>query len=113
MSLTAPQTDLFRYICEYKNTHGVAPSFAEMQKELGIGSKSNVYRLLSCLEERGVIRRLPNRSRAIEIVKDGERDLLVPKLRMALDRIVALSFGATTSPLLEIHELAKEALYGA
>jgi len=70
MSLTQEQARLFEFIrCRIVQGNGVAPSYEEMRAHLGLTSKGGVHRLLSALEERGRIRRLANRARAIEIVQ--------------------------------------------
>ena len=67
--LTAKQQQLLRYIKEHLDRGGVSPSFEEMKEALELKSKSGIHRLISALEERGFIRRLANRARALEIVK--------------------------------------------
>ncbi|MDR4306176.1 transcriptional repressor LexA [Chelatococcus sambhunathii] len=67
--LTRKQYDLLRFIHERLKETGVPPSFEEMKDALGLQSKSGVHRLIMALEERGFIRRLPNRARALEVVK--------------------------------------------
>lgn len=67
--LTQKQLDLLRFIHERLKESGVPPSFEEMKEALGLQSKSGVHRLIMALEERGFIRRLPNRARALEVVK--------------------------------------------
>ena len=67
--LTRKQHELLRYIEAKLGETGVSPSFEEMKDALELRSKSGVHRLISALEERGFIRRLPNRARALEIVK--------------------------------------------
>lgn len=67
--LTAKQQQLLRYIKEHLDRGGVSPSFEEMKEALNLKSKSGIHRLISALEERGFIRRLANRARALEIVK--------------------------------------------
>lgn len=68
--LTFRQRQLLRYITKYLDGHdGVSPSFDEMARELKLKSKSGVFRLVDGLEERGFIRRLPHKARAIEVVK--------------------------------------------
>jgi len=67
--LTAKQQQLLRYIKEHLDRGGVSPSFEEMKEALDLKSKSGIHRLISALEERGFIRRLANRARALEIVK--------------------------------------------
>jgi repressor LexA len=67
--LTAKQHELLLFINTRLNESGVSPSFDEMREALDLKSKSGVHRLISALEERGFIRRLPNRARALEILK--------------------------------------------
>ncbi len=67
--LTRKQNELLRYIHDHLAQSGVSPSFEEMKDALDLKSKSGVHRLISALEERGFIRRLPNRARALEVVK--------------------------------------------
>lgn len=66
--LTRAQFDLLTFIRGYAEDKGYPPSFDEMCEAMGLASKSGVHRLLVALEERGAIRRLPHRARAIEIV---------------------------------------------
>ena len=70
--LTRKQHELLCYIHDHLNDSGVSPSFEEMKDALDLKSKSGVHRLISALEERGFIRRLPNRARALEVVKMPE-----------------------------------------
>ena len=67
--LTAKQRELLIFIDGRLKQDGVSPSFDEMREALDLKSKSGVHRLISALEERGFIRRLPNRARALEVVK--------------------------------------------
>jgi len=67
--LTAKQQQLLNYIKQHLDQGGVSPSFEEMKEALDLKSKSGIHRLISALEERGFIRRLPNRARALEILK--------------------------------------------
>src|SRR5947199_8809144 len=67
--LTRKQSELLTYIHGRLGESGVSPSFEEMKDALALKSKSGVHRLISALEERGFIRRLPNRARALEVVK--------------------------------------------
>jgi repressor LexA len=67
--LTAKQRELLLFIDSRLKEDGVSPSFDEMREALDLKSKSGVHRLISALEERGFIRRLPNRARALEVVK--------------------------------------------
>ena len=70
--LTRKQHELIRFIQERLEESGVSPSFEEMKEALDLKSKSGVHRLISALEERGFIRRLPNRARALEVLKQPE-----------------------------------------
>ena len=70
--LTRKQFELLRFIHERLKETGVPPSFDEMKDALDLRSKSGIHRLITALEERGFIRRLPNRARAIEVIKQPE-----------------------------------------
>ena len=70
--LTAKQHELLNFIHERLSKTGVSPSFDEMREALDLKSKSGVHRLISALEERQFIRRLPNRARALEVVRMPE-----------------------------------------
>jgi repressor LexA len=72
--LTSKQHELLLYINERLGETGVSPSFEEMKEALDLKSKSGVHRLISALEERGFIRRLPNRARALEVTRMPERN---------------------------------------
>lgn len=67
--LTRKQYELLMFIHERLQDTGVSPSFDEMKESLGLKSKSGVHRLITGLEERGFVRRLPHRARALEIVR--------------------------------------------
>ena len=67
--LTVKQRDLLLFIDSRLKASGVSPSFDEMREALELKSKSGVHRLISALEERQFIRRLPNRARALEVIK--------------------------------------------
>ena len=67
--LTKKQYDLLMFIHKRVQRDGVSPSFDEMKAALDLRSKSGIHRLITALEERGFIRRLPHRARAIEIVR--------------------------------------------
>ena len=67
--LTTKQKDLLAFLTKYLAEHQVSPSFDEMREAVGLASKSGIHRLVSALEERGYIRRLANRARAIEIIR--------------------------------------------
>lgn len=67
--LTQKQHDLLMFIHERLRESGVPPSFDEMRDALDLASKSGIHRLITALEERGFLRRMPNRARALEVVK--------------------------------------------
>ncbi len=67
--LTRKQHDLLLYIHKSLKNEGISPSFDEMKDALGLRSKSGIHRLITALEERGFIRRLPHRARALEVLK--------------------------------------------
>jgi repressor LexA len=67
--LTKKQYELLLFINKRLNDQGVSPSFDEMKEALGLRSKSGIHRLITGLEERGFIRRLPHRARALEIAR--------------------------------------------
>jgi repressor LexA len=70
--LTVKQRELLQFIHDRLRESGVSPSFDEMREALDLKSKSGVHRLISALEERQFIRRLPNRARALEVLKMPE-----------------------------------------
>lgn len=67
--LTRKQLDLLEFIDKRLQRDGVPPSFDEMKEALDLRSKSGIHRLITALEERGFIRRLPHRARALEVVR--------------------------------------------
>ena len=76
--LTRKQHELLMFIHERLKESGIPPSFDEMKEALDLASKSGIHRLITALEERGFIRRLPNRARALEVLRLPE--LLSPGL---------------------------------
>ena len=105
--LTKKQHELLMFIHERIRETGVSPSFDEMKEALDLASKSGIHRLITALEERGFIRRLAHRARAIEVVKlpdnmDPPRKgcddaTLQAVLQMAPPRIVMVSCNAATA----------------
>src|ERR1700740_1866882 len=67
--LTRKQHELLMFIHERMKESGIPPSFDEMKDALDLRSKSGIHRLITALEERGFIRRLPNRARALAVIK--------------------------------------------
>ena len=87
--LTRKQHELIRFIQVKLEETGVSPSFEEMKEALDLKSKSGVHRLISALEERGFIRRLPNRARALEVLKQPE-DVSSKASARSADNVVTL-----------------------
>jgi repressor LexA len=79
--LTKKQNELLRFIHERLKESGVPPSFDEMKDALDLRSKSGIHRLIMALEERGFIRRLPNRARALEVLRLPESATPTPLSR--------------------------------
>lgn len=79
--LTRKQYELLRFINERLKEAGVPPSFDEMKDALDLRSKSGIHRLITALEERGFIRRLANRARAIEVIRLPEQSSPTPARR--------------------------------
>jgi repressor LexA len=77
--LTKKQSELLRFINERLKETGVPPSFDEMKDALDLRSKSGIHRLIMALEERGFIRRLPNRARALEVLRLPESTAPTPR----------------------------------
>ncbi len=71
--LTRKQHELLMFIHERIKETGVSPSFDEMKDALDLASKSGIHRLITALEERGFLRRLAHRARALEVVKMPEQ----------------------------------------
>ena len=87
--LTAKQHELLSFINHRLGETGISPSFDEMREALELKSKSGVHRLISALEERQFIRRLPNRARALEILKMPDLTVAKPVPIVAPTRIRA------------------------
>lgn len=100
--LTAKQHELIRFIQQRLEETGVSPSFEEMKEALDLKSKSGVHRLISALEERGFIRRLPNRARALEVIRQPED--ATPAARPAL----RLATEAAAPPPQKVREAAND-----
>jgi repressor LexA len=91
MMLTVRQHETLAFICDYIAEHCYSPTFQEIADGIGLRSKSGVHRLISGLEERGLIRRLHYRERAIMIVEKpdelAELKQEIARLRLALQEI--------------------------
>jgi repressor LexA len=99
--LTAKQHSLLMFIHERLEATGVSPSFEEMKEALDLKSKSGVHRLIGALEERGFLRRLANRARALEVVKmpDGGSARPVGSSEAVNSKVVSLT---ERRPVIEI-----------
>lgn len=97
--LTRKQLELLVFINERLKEAGIPPSFDEMKEALDLASKSGIHRLITALEERGFIRRLPNRARALEVIKLPET--MTPSLaqrRTFSPSVIEGSLGRKTEP---------------
>jgi len=102
--LTRKQHELIRFIQAKLEETGVSPSFEEMKEALDLKSKSGVHRLISALEERGFIRRLPNRARALEVIRQPE-DVTSPAKVEALAGLRAATARPTPPPANDVIEI--------
>ncbi|ODU20735.1 MAG: repressor LexA [Sphingomonas sp. SCN 67-18] len=100
--LTRKQHELVCFIHDRLAETGVSPSFEEMKEALDLKSKSGVHRLISALEERAFIRRLPNRARALEILRMPERAEQRPAPKAAPQPNVARQTPIAANDVLEI-----------
>ncbi len=87
--LTSKQHQLLLFIQKRLEENGISPSFDEMKDALGLKSKSGVHRLINALEERGFIKRMANRARALEVLKTPT-DAMATK---SADNVVSGNFG--------------------
>jgi repressor LexA len=101
--LTAKQHELLLYINTRLSETGVSPSFEEMKEALDLKSKSGVHRLISALEERGFIKRLANRARALEVLR-------MPEMKSA-SNVVSLQ-PAAAAPLKAANDIMEIPLHG-
>ncbi len=96
--LTRKQHELLVYIDNYLGSTGIAPSYDEMKEAVTLKSKSGIHRLIKALEERGFIRRLPRRARALEVLK-MPRETAIGKKPGAAANVVRGEFqGAPRGP---------------
>ena len=105
--LTRKQHELITFIQKRLEESGISPSFEEMKEALDLKSKSGVHRLISALEERGFIRRLPNRARALEVIRTPEGSVAKAAPRAANDALAPLRSGAAprTAPANDVIEI--------
>ncbi|TNB47238.1 transcriptional repressor LexA [Martelella lutilitoris] len=93
--LTRKQQELLYFIHERMKETGIPPSFDEMKEALDLASKSGIHRLITALEERGFIRRLPNRARALEILRMPDSMAAQPPRRGFSPSVIEGSLGKT------------------
>jgi len=98
--LTRKQHELLMFIHERMKESGIPPSFDEMKDALDLKSKSGIHRLITALEERGFIRRLPNRARALEVVKlpDSMNPVLGGRRARFEPNVIEGNLGKATPP---------------
>jgi repressor LexA len=105
--LTKKQRELLLFIHQRMSAGDIAPSFEEMKDALGLKSKSGIHRLISALEERGYLERMPHRARALEVRKlpegmkpSANDSSAAAKVSRAIESVRAAAFGAfQTIPL--------------
>lgn len=107
IGLTRKQTECFDFMTQRKQETGIMPTLQEISDHLGYSSKSRVYGLLESMQERGVIRRLPGKARAVEIVGADHAALafLSPDVRKV---VLAYATAHDTSPETVIAERMRE-----
>jgi repressor LexA len=115
--LTRKQYELLVFISDYLNNKGLSPSFEEMKEALGLRSKSGIHRLITGLEERGFIRHLPHRARALEVLKLPENmrapDAAETAQTEFTPNVIRGNFKPLTKPAQEGHnETVELPLYG-
>jgi repressor LexA len=96
--LTAKQHELLRFIQRKLEETGISPSFEEMKDALDLKSKSGVHRLISALEERGFLRRLPNRARALEVLRQPENVTAAGRSAPLPDNVVRMPTAPRPAP---------------
>jgi repressor LexA len=96
--LTRKQMELLRFIHERLTEAGVPPSFDEMKDALDLKSKSGIHRLILALEERGFIRRLPNRARAIEVLRVPDQQAPRPGRQRFSPNVIEGDLGRVRAP---------------
>ena len=102
--LTGKQHQLLSYLIDYQAEKDITPSFDEMRAAIGLASKSGIHRLVSALEERGYIRKLPNRARAIEILRHPGSG---PEANKASTNVIAADFTRANSAIVQLPLLGR------
>lgn len=102
--LTGKQHQLLSYLIDYQAEKDITPSFDEMRAAIGLASKSGIHRLVSALEERGYIRKLPNRARAIEILRHPGNE---PEAYKASTNVISADFTPANSATVQLPLLGR------
>ena len=102
--LTGKQHQLLSYLIDYQAEKDITPSFDEMRAAIGLASKSGIHRLVSALEERGYIRKLPNRARAIEILRHPGNG---PEAYKASTNVITADFTPANSAIVQLPLLGR------
>ena len=102
--LTGKQHQLLSYLIDYQAEKDITPSFDEMRAAIGLASKSGIHRLVSALEERGYIRKLPNRARAIEILRHPGNG---PEADKASTNVITADFTPANSAIVQLPLLGR------
>lgn len=102
--LTGKQHQLLSYLIDYQAEKDITPSFDEMRAAIGLASKSGIHRLVSALEERGYIRKLPNRARAIEILRHPGSG---PEAHKASTNVITADFTPANSTIVQLPLLGR------
>lgn len=97
--LTKKQHELLSFIDKQLNSKGVSPSYDEMKDALGLASKSGIHRLITALQERGFIRRLPHKARALEVLKLPENKVSKRPSNDFDSNVIQGSFNGATDPM--------------
>lgn len=110
--LTAKQHELLHFIQQRLDASGISPSFEEMKEALGLKSKSGIHRLISALEERGFLRRLPNRARALEVLKGPDGAKASAPVQASRDSVVPLKKAAPALRPIAANDIVEVPLHG-
>jgi repressor LexA len=111
--LTRKQHELLMFIHERIKETGVSPSFDEMKEALDLASKSGIHRLITALEERGFLRRLAHRARALEVVKlPQQATTAAPSSGRAAFRPQVVETARTTAPPIAANETRELSVLG-
>ena len=108
--LTKKQKELLNYIQKFQSKNGVTPSYEEMKSALSLKSKSGIHRLVIALEERGFVKRLAHKARALEVIKDGISNVKVSEKNK--NNLVVGNFAGNASDVDSSNKLSTLPLLG-